>query len=72
MRQSKLLAHIEREVVKKKLRLFRVADLDCLKKSKSFLSKHCKGNPEGHTVYFVKIKVGLYKLDGNGKNHLRG
>lgn len=63
MRKSRLLERIEKEVSKKRLKQFRVSDLDCLKKSKSFLSKHRKGNPGDYTVYFIRLKEkGLYKL----------
>lgn len=28
----------------------------------SFLSKHCIRNPGGYSIYFIKVKPGLYKL----------
>lgn len=63
MRKSKLLERIEKEIKEKGLIQFKVSDLGCLNKSKSFLSKHRKGNPGDYTVYFIRPKEkGLYKL----------
>ena len=28
----------------------------------TFLSKHCLGNPGGNSVYFERVKEGIYKL----------
>jgi hypothetical protein len=40
-------------------------NLNCdnlIKKSHSFPSKHCEGNPGNNTVYFKRIKRGKYSL----------
>ena len=61
-RKSKLLNCIQKFCKERNKSTFRVSDIPCLKKSKSFLSKHRVGNPGGYTEYFIKIEKGLYKL----------
>lgn len=63
MRNSKLLFKIKKCVRKKSVKkTFRVADFYFLIQSKSFLSKHCDGNPGNNTAFFVRISRGLYRL----------
>ena len=47
---------------------FRVSDVnrccnEILKKSPSFLSKHRVGNSGGYREYFVRLEIGLYRLN---------
>ena len=62
MKHSRLYSQIKSYVEKGKVdKHFRSGDFDFLK-SKSFISKHCEGNPGGYTVYFIRVDEGLYKL----------
>lgn len=63
MKRSLLLTKIKSMVDKMEVdKQFRVSDFKFLKNSKSFLSKHRKGNPGGNTEYFVRVSPGLYEL----------
>lgn len=67
-RQSKIVIEIKVAVTSGKLKQpFSVSDVNTaceniLAKSSSFLSKHRKGNPGGHTEYFNQIQRGKYLL----------
>lgn len=67
-RQSKIVKAINVAVTNGKLNQpFSVADVNTacknlLSKSPSFLSKHRKNNPGGHTVYFVQGKDGKHSI----------
>ena len=59
---SNLLQEIKREIsIGRVKEPFRSSDFICLKKSPSFLSKHCVGNGK-YTEYFVRVGPGVYKL----------
>jgi hypothetical protein len=67
-RNSKIVTAINISVKSGKLKQpFSVADVNTacnglLTKSPSFLSKHRKGNPGGHTIYFFRNNIGKYSL----------
>jgi|TARA_B110000879_G_C11136816_1_gene498503 hypothetical protein len=67
-RQSKIFEGIQLAIQNGKLKEpFSVRDINAfcdnlLAKSPSFLSKHCKDNPGGYKVYFVRSFEGRYCL----------
>ena len=64
-KESKLLNCIKKWCKENNKISFRSGDIPCLVKSPSFLSKHCVGNPNGNTEFFIRIEKGLYKLLDN-------
>jgi hypothetical protein len=70
-KQSKLFTSINLAVTEGKLKEpFSVNEINItcdnlLAKSRSFLSKHRKGNPGGYKVYFVQDKNGKYSISND-------